>query len=434
MNKRKMSFVKWADVRDQVIAVNASLVEIIDQISPKDQPHLVEIDYLYGDTVVKHGQLQIPNKNNILVPVKDSDAPKDIINALSYQGIPLFFILTNDNEVFVNSGARCIPLNLFHQGSLLGLFETTNYLFNRPNEAVWSVSAGARTICMLPKISDDLGVKRLSKYYGFSTVLKLKKITDHFEVFKAIANSNNFSQRWINKLLFFTNKWLDKKFIVKYPAFKDYIFQQCWLQAQFSLEQVKLNLMWERFSEMTVLKNLNPGQFLTNQAKHLLNIAAGNLPSLRPTAKSQSEAPIIGLQKAITEVYGLKNNMPIIVSICRKYPGKNQPLYYSLSYPTIFEGSPFKKGFSTIKENLRNLKILMEVFQQCRVNQLEKSLLNNKKFEYFHVEEDPHKELLLSSSIIDNEDFCIYKKLFPKLEFPYASYFWNGCIRIIMND
>lgn len=431
MNKRKLSIVKWADIRNKVMGVNESIVHIIDQISPKDQPELIEIDYLYGDTIIDNGILQIPNKHNILVPVKDSGVSKNIIDALTYQGIPLCLSLENDNEVFINTGTRSVPLNLFQQGNLFGLFEAIDYIFDSQMKAIWSVSAGSRTIIMLPKISNEIGLKRLRKHYGLLSNLRLKKLTDHFEVFKSIAHSEHFSQQWINKILCFTEKWLDKIFLRKYLEFKDYILKTCWNQARFVIYMIHPKSSWENFSEATALKNLNPRPYLINQAKHLLNIADGHLPALRPTV-AQSAAPVLGIQKAILEIYELKKFMPIIMSLCPRNTIK-LPIYYSLSYQTIFEGSPINQTHTTISTDLRDLKILLDTFQQYIIyHQLEDTFSSNK-FEYFHVTKDPHKDFLPSISLIQSKDFIYYKKQFPDLEFPYASYFWNGCISITIN-
>lgn len=434
MNKRKISFTKWLDLRAKIFDINEPLVTILDQVDPKDQPLLIEIDYLYGDTIIKNGELQIPSKNDTLVSLKNSNVRKEFIDALSYQRIPLFMNIKNDNEVFIDNKARSIPLNLFKAGSLLGLFETANYIFDNPCETMWSVSAGARTIFMLPKISNEIGLKRLHKYYNIPTTLGLKELTDHFEIFKLIASSDNFSQAWINKVLFFTKKWLDPAFLKKYPEFKNYLLKQCWLQAQFAIEKVKVDLIWEKFSEAIALKRLNPGPFLTNHAKHLINIVVGSLPSFYPTGKSQTEAPITGIQRSIMDIYGLKNNMPIIMSICEKKQYRTLPLYYSLSYPTILEGSPLNKSHTTISETLRYLKILMDNFKEyVKFNKLEKSVLDCSTFEYIHTGQDLNKYFLLSNELIDQSDFSGYKKIFPNLSFPYASYFWNGCIKITFN-
>ena len=432
MNKRKLSIVKWADIRNKVKAVNESIVNIVDQIRPKDQPDLIEIDYLYGDTIIDNGTLQIPNKHNLLVPVKDSDFSKNIIRALSYQGIPLCLNLENDNEVFMNTRTRSVPLNLCQQGNMFGLFEAIDYIFDRPIKAMWSVSAGSRTIIMLPKISNELGLKKLRKHYDLSSTIRLKKLTDHFEVFKSIAHSKRFSQQWINKILCFTEKWLDKTFLRKYPEFKEYIFKTCWNQARFVIYMMHPKSSWENFSEAAALKNLHPRPFLINQAKHLLNIVNGYLPALRPSV-TQSAAPVLGIQRAILEIYELKKFMPIIMSLCPRGTIK-LPIYYSLSYQTIFEGSPINRTHTTISTDLRDLKILLDTFQQYMISYKLDNTFNSNKFEYFHVTEDPNKDFLSSLSLMQSKDFIYYKKQFPELEFPYASYFWNGCISITINE
>jgi len=180
----------WDDVRKKVQEVDPTLAKLIDQISPSKKYKLFQVKYAYGDLILKDGVLQLPIKKGCLLPVTDPSLDASLKEKLGYNTIPLFLTLHNSNEVFIDTGTRVIPLNLFRAGSLLGLFETADKCFNFSSK--WSVSAGARSIFMLPKISETGGFKRLRLQYRLPSRANLHQFSDHWHVFKDYSNFTSF--------------------------------------------------------------------------------------------------------------------------------------------------------------------------------------------------------------------------------------------------
>src|SRR5579871_3844189 len=199
----------WPEAREHVKQSNKSLAEIIDKISPNRNYLLYKVTYSFGDLIIKNGLLQLPQKKNCVQPLKDI-SDHEIKDKLSYSSIPLFLTLKNCHEVFLDTGDRIIPLNLFNAGSLLGLFESMDFLFNYKSNPRWNVSAGARSLFMLPKISEMQGLKRLAKQYEIdSSNLQMVNFSDHWHVFKSIALHPTFTQSWQSEILIFSKEWLN---------------------------------------------------------------------------------------------------------------------------------------------------------------------------------------------------------------------------------
>ncbi len=426
--------VSWKDVRDSVRAVDAKLADLIDNIDPDPSYQLLKVAYSYGDLILKDGVLQLPMTDRQLLPIDDPLLDKSIKEKLSYSQIPLFLTLHNCNEVFIDTGKRIIPLNLFQPGSLLGLFESVDYMFGQQVKPKWSMSAGARTIFTLPKINESSGLKRLRFHYHLPYDLKIQHFSDHWQLFKLIAAHENFTQTWHNEVLFFTKEWLVKRNgDPHWVEFHDYLFKHAWHQSRFAIGKVDLSLCWETFAEAISSRRLKPTPYLADQIKHIMLIVSGKWPGFKPADDLQKIAPTTGLQKAITEVYSLKQYLPTIMHVDSYENSQFSPIYYSLYFPTLLEGSPNNRSSSTIMLDLRDAKLLLEI--------LKNSFGGNKKFnhnefqktqfDYFHVEPDKYNEIKLSKAIaIEDSGFLKEKRQYPARVFCATSPFWRGCIRI----
>lgn len=436
MGKKNVTLKTWKEIRKDVINVNPHLADIIDQIDPSDKYKFVEATYLYGDIIINNGVLQLPENNDTLFPLKTFNAKNSIKDLLSYSDIPLFLTLEKDCEVFIDTGDRIVPLNLFHKGSLLGLFESMDFIFGRHSTAKWSVTAGSRSIIMLPKITDNLGLRRLRMHYGISSTTRLKSLSDHWNIFVTIAKHNKFEQPWHNKILFFSREWLTNK--DNFPGwnkFRDYLLCQAWNQAQFSIGMIELSLNWEKFAAAISSRNLKPRPYLSDHVKHILSVAMGNFPSFITMDDSQQAAPKIGLQKSFTEVYMLRDYLPTIMHCCSLEDIRSKPVYYSLSFPSLVEGSPLSNTSSTIMLNTRDVKLLIDTLKKYHTLSCPENFISNIEFDYFHVERDICNEIRSSTDII-KEDPIFERdiKLFPDRVFCSTSQFFKGCIRIILKN
>jgi len=428
--------IYWKDVRDEVRVINPKLAEIIDKISPDKNYPLIKASYRFGDLIVNNGTAFLPDKNGDLLSIKDPVITNVLKNQLSYSPIPLFLTLKNASEVFINSSFRAIPLNLFYPGSLLGLFESIDYLFDRSSSSNWCVSAGARNLFFLAKINEIGGFKRLKMEFEIDSTLQPRTLADHWRLFREIAQQDDFKQSWCNEVLFFTKPWFfNHRKDSSWFAFKEFLFKEAWHQAQFAISKVGLNLTWEYFSRAISARNLKPIPYLVDQVKHILLVGAGRWPGFRPSDTSDLIAPVDGLQNVFTDVYMLKKHLPTIMHTCSLERTFHVPSYYSLSYPTLLEGSPQSKSpASTIMIDLRDIKQIIDTLKPVFKDheKIDGATYGNINFEYFHVEKDKYGEIKMSNDLALLDKNLIHDKhKYPDRDFCATSQFWRGCIKIV---
>lgn len=429
LQKRKIEILDWASAKSLVKEVNLELYKIIEKLNPSSDFKLIRATYLFGDLIVKNGTTYFPNGNGALVTIERSDLPQDIKDKLGYTSIPLFLTLKNDNEVFADTGRRAVPINLFHAGGLLGVFETLPYIFGLQTCANWCVSAGSRSIILIPKISDSLGIDQLRFKYGVPTNIDPSNYSQQWYLFKAIAQHPNFEQSWENEVLFFTQDWFRNKGS-KWQNFNEYLFKEGWKQLQYSVGRIGSSLQWEISAELISLRNLKPRAYLADQLKHILSLYDVRAPAFQP-AFSQTTAPLLGLKKVIVDTYSLKHYLPTMMCINTLHDSDSPNIYYSLSFPTLLEGSVIDKATSTIMIDLRKIKQLIDTIHE-RGNKHYTDIV--KRISYFHVERDPHSEIKTSDLIVEEDhDFLKDMKMFPNRKFCSTSTFWRGCIKITVD-
>ena len=306
----------------------------------------------------------MPKKNGVLVSKDHADIPVEIKQLLDYSPIPLFMILEKSCEVFVQASNRVIPLISFFPGELLGLFESLDFLTNTPSSPIWSVSAGARSLFMLPKIAETQGINKLRKFYKLPTTLPLKEFEDQWEMFKHLSRQENFEESWTCEVVFFPKAWLKNHANTPWSVFHKYITMRCWRQIQYTLGHIESSIIWQSFSEAIENRNLSPRPYLVDTIKHLFAIVMGKYAAFIPADNTQLIAPTQKLQDIFINTYGIKDYYPTFMYPHHLESSPEKPIYYSLSLPTLLDGNPEKNKISKIMKDLREIKLLIDTFWQ----------------------------------------------------------------------
>ena len=428
MEENHFKELDWLSARDSVIKVNPELAAIIDKIDPPKALKLIKASYSFGDLIVKEGRLQVPSNGDIYKPYNPITNNK-LKEKLCFSNIPLTLLLNKKNDIFITENDRIIPLKVFKPGTLLGTFETVNFLCGIPSNPLWNVSAGSRLIFSLPKISDKIGIQRIQNEYSTSTDNTAHSLVTHWDLFRQIANHKEFKEKWKSDTLFFTADWFKHKAKdTRWLELREYIFKQAWLQSRQSLLKEELAVMWQSFMKAIAARRLHSTPYLIDTLKHIFLIFIGEFPAFQPLIHSNLSAPISGLQKAIVDVYGLKKYAPILMDMWLPEKGALNSFYYSLAVPTLFEGSPLSKtNSSTIMLDIKTLKTLIETV--LKDQKVRESFLKEINLSYFHIEEDKYQEIK-PSLIIPSEDKSFNMPHFKGLEFCSTSQFWRGCVKI----
>jgi hypothetical protein len=383
---------------------------------------------------VNKGNFYLPCKNGRLVHINDKIVPDSLRNKINYTSIPLCLVLSRSNEVYVETSERVIPLNYFLPGNLFGVFESINFMTGNNNQtALWSVSAGARSTFLLPRISDTIGHNKMRKKLGISAKAPTS-LFEHQKIFTQIVSRHNETTTnddiWENEILILPADLFSSSKSDTLELYK-FMISICWQQSQLFQDSIEFNLRWSSFAEEIGNRNLKPRVYTVAMVKFLYSISTGsNLAFIPNTNLDALPADIIG--RVYAEIYGLKQYFPTIMVPC-KFSLQNSPVYCSLSLPTILESSPYVKNQPSIMEDTREIRKLMRISAHSMI----KNSSNLKKsggdilYDFFHTEEDAYQELHNSAELIQEDPrFSLlshkYKDRIPCDNAP----FFRGCIRI----
>jgi len=440
-----IQILTWKKVKDLVQKQEPELAEIIDKINPDDSFHIYKISYRYGDFVYQKGTFFIPNSQQKLVPLNDSSVPKEIQQALSYSPLPLGITINNRGvEIFNELDDRVFSMAYFNQGLNLGIWEMFAPVIPL------TVTAGARSLQMLPRISEANSHKKL-KRFGIQSPPP-KTPLDQWAIFKEAAQHPEFSEPWQCDILFFSNKWAEEAKAANQPGsawllLQKFLLERAWRHTTYIRNKMHLEMLWETFSRFLNSKKIKPQPYLVETLKHLVFIALGVLPGFRPAVNNEA-APIDGIIRMYIESYGLKYYAPSLMQpdyFSLSSQDENNYIYYSLQVPTYQESIPKTRTPVSARADLTELIHLINHFTvELRENKTIQysahhfyNLLIQIKFDYFHDDAEPHigirpseemgiedpKLLYLPSNLSDNE---------PR-KFCDRGTFVRGCIRISSN-
>lgn len=412
--RTELEMLDWSDVREAVQKVNPRLVNIIDNLKLSPQHKLIKATYAFGDLIVKEGHL--------CLPIQESK----LYTQLNYSPIPLSLLLNKSSEVFVQNHDSALPLNRLQPGNFFGTFEAVNFMMHKPAASIWHVSAGARSIFMLPKISDLSGIKRLRAHYPIAHNLHLRSLSDHWSLFRQITQKPLFDFDWKSEVLFFPKVWLINKSPAWYP-FYNLMWEAMWNQAQYAMTDFNFRNEWQSCLTIIDQKRLKPSPYIMDTVKHLLHIIRGVATFFSPTANSEISVPLSELQHAFTDIYRLEHYQPTIMSPALFNIDEPSIGYYSLAFPALISGAHPVKSASFMPD-LKMIKLIMDYLSE---NSPALSPLAQTLLGYFHSAKDKFQDVLLSTEIPNRDlDFIQEYDKFPDRRFCAASPFWRGCIQI----
>jgi hypothetical protein len=431
--KLNLEQVRWLEVRDEVYKCNPELAERCDSNSKYgDDYPLFKIRYPYGASMVNKGEFCFPTTDGKTISIKDERIPQFLKTHLMYSHIPLALMMDNSSEVFIKVGNRAVPLNFLDSGDLFGLFELMNILglSQSLDTPIWDVSAGARSTFMLPSISDMISHNKIKKKLGADIYLPYN-LSAHWETFVDINKYSCNTDCWQNTILVFSKEWFSNQNTPGYIEFYKYLVKKCWQQFQLLEDFTEFSLLWLSFTHEINKRNLKPRSYLIDTIKHLILIAKGSAIGFMP-AINNTVLPASLIQKVYIDEYNLKDYIPNIMQPAKFVKGSK--IYYSLSFPTLLESSPYFKNPPSIIEDQREIKRLLSILVNIinQTNNPSISFFKNIKFDLFHSNQDPFGQILSTKIIPENDARFLeyYNNNKETRIFCASSSFFNGCISI----
>lgn len=402
----------WDDCRALVQALNPTLHQIIEAISPSKKYLLWEVEYQYGEKIVELGKLCLPNAEGRLLPIDHASTLPLYREQLSYAAIPLILQLTRGNELFLEQAGHSVPLRIVLPGDVYGTCD----LFSS-----YSVTAGARSVFLAAKVTDALSHKRLRMTYPMSLHAP-KKLSEHWQVMKAISNSSGHLP-WKCKVLIFGKEWFsDGRQNAAWAPLAIYLQQQMRRFANHA-QQWLMGAQWRSFTAQLQIRQQKLSAYVRAVMLHLIGIAHGWQPGFIAADLNETLLPLCTIEHAYTHIYQLKEYAPIILQPWQfKRSDGHTFAYYPLCYPALLEFlSPHSLASRLLGELHEIQQWLKLLHDKAEVN----------PFNYFHYETDPLGEIKPSPQLLHmdvNLKRCLER--FPGKIFPSQGPGFKACIQI----
>lgn len=437
LNSKNNNFSKlaWSDVREEVHGVNPELAILIDELELSPEYAIYKAIYPYGSEILQKGKMHFPNEHGNLIPLTNSELPKEVQEDLGYNfgSNPISLVLENTIEVFANLGDRILPLyGLVEPGTLFGTWLVLNQQPSNCQILLWDITAGVRSILAVQNIYEKQSNTNLKKTYHVQSD-KPSSLYDQWYMFKEILNHPSFGEPIKSSLLFFGKKWFEHMDDPAWAKFYLHLYESAFINSDFWRNQFMCDML---FSVIQHKRNIRPSPYISSIVKHLFSIGIGAVPGFAPAIDNMA-APIDRLTHAYSEVYKVKGYPPtfLIPKHFNMHDLESRPVYYSLNFPTSVEFSQKSRQKSSLINDLCEIRSLLETYLQeilygsHNVEQAPLHMVaNDVHYRCFHADfkqfHNIHDTLL-----IPKED-----KSFPAITentpFPANNSFFRACVRI----
>jgi len=425
--------VNWKDISEQVKKHNHEFFSLLENITHINKYKLIQVEYLYGTNIIKEGIINIPNKNNQLIPLDSPCFPEELRKMLSYSPIPFGLLLNKVSEVYIELDERIVPLNIIPPGEFFGLFELLSTLNNTKSIPIWNVYAGARSTFMLPRITDSYSHRRLRNELGISSNTPTMP-TEHANIFSQINAQESTNKQWKSQVIFFTGEWFD--LIKNNSTFKEishYFFKLGWGYK----DDRTASILWESSANAIAKRRLKLRPYLLDTVKHIFYMGMGHFPGFNAADAKELDVPTKVIQDCYVNVYSLKEYLPIIMR-STKVRHTEYSIYYFMTYPTLLAGFPTVRSTPSILMDIKDIKRIIETLHnklpQVAHPEIYK-IISDIHFEFYHSEFDKMQEIQHSSLLPKNNPHILGNcNKYKDRSFPVNSPFMAGCIEISLRD
>jgi len=433
----------WQSIRERVHKLNPDFATLIDKINPDSSFKMYIAKYPFGAQILDNGEFYLPTQAGGRIAFQSDEVPSEIKEDLGYNlgSNPISMVLHNSLEMFVALEDRIVPFSMISPGKIFGLWRCLDILGAQKQESLshtsifsWGMTAGARSLFMLPKISEALAHNKLKQAMRV-TVDKPNSLLDHWKVFKDLAQQDTFPEPWHVEVLYFSKKWVDYLADPAWINLRYYLLNMVWQNTGFWRNQFVWNLT---FTRIQTLRRIKASPYIADVVKHLLAIGIGAFPGFRPALDS-SLAPIKGIQQVYTDFYELKEYAPIIMQPeTFNFLTDKDPVYYSLQFPTACELAPKTSGRSSAISDLYDVRALINKYlsyitdkglniEGTPLHELAKQL----HIDYYHNNVELYEGMRESETLIQHDvNFRKAMEPFQDREFPKNSAFVKGAMAI----
>lgn len=435
-NQPLIELISWSKARRRIMTGCKKLLSVLDQIDPPKNLKLIKARYPFGSTIIKNGVLHLPINNYESIPINDSRIDNSIKDQLSYCSVPIGMISENSLEIYRETDSKIFSVAMSgpHTGLEIGIIE------NFGSAAAYTVSSGARSLYMVPKISKTSAHKKLRREYGIISPPP-KRILDHWQIFRELHASHNFNTKWHCELIFLTKDWvpyINADNDLSWLRLKSYIQQKAWDHCELGRNKVLLDIVWQQVTSLLTNKGIKPDPYIVDTLKHLIFISLGGISGCRPVSGDDFAGPMNEVQSIYSEIYGLEDQIPTIMQPYNFSLQQDKPAYYSMQSPMLLSSTPNFRSMSSNIDDIRELmNIKSYVFDQdygnLQVkNTLFNTLLKKIRFNYYHSDMFAYgSEIRPTKEMPDSDPELLYMPTRNgKQVFADNGGYIRGCIKI----
>lgn len=434
MKPARIEETVWQQIRNQVIQTNPELAKIIDEIDPDKSYKLFRVYYPYGTKIINEGVLNIPNKQGELVSIYHTDISKQLQTQLGYISVPFGIVMTKAIEIYRELPERVFTVGITYAGTgiEMGIWEYFG------DAAGYNVSAGARSLFMVPSISDTTFHKRINKEFKIDTPAPHTPV-EHWDAFRKVANSPGFQDDWYCEMLFLGHKWYDNldNNTAAWKNLKLHILKKGWTHSSVGRSRYILDLDWHVMMEALNKMREKVNSYVIDTLRHFISICCSQLPASKPATNDEA-APVKALQQAWLDIYKLKDYVPTIM---QPYPydyRSKEPVYYSLRIPSLLIFAPSSKNVATNMDDMRDLMNLttylkQKDFKNVKVGHINfNDILEQTEFTFFHEPRYAYGENIhYSDTLVDGDENLTFLQFKSDNKiFAHNGPFCRGCIRL----
>jgi hypothetical protein len=430
--------LSWDEARQYAAKGCQELFQILEEIDPGNKCTFFRVRYPFGDTIMHDDAVYIPREDSQSVPLGDSNIPQYLKDHLGYRSIPFGILTENPVEVYRETEDRIFSIELSdpNKGIEIGIFE---YFGLTP---CYSVVSGARSLFMVPKISEKRHHKKVLKEYGLNC-LQPKNILKHWHVFKQLYNSALFKTEWESEVLYLSKSWDEglKKHKKSHAWEKlvSYLYKKGFEHSELGRRKLVLDVLWQKVAAIMNQEGRRADNYVLDTLRHLIYIFLGGTSASRP-AIDDFAGPITEIQTIYLETYGLEQ-VPTIMRPCQFSFEKNQPVYYSMQNPMMISSSPNARQLQTIIEEMRDLMILKTILSQnygnIKIDGIKlHDLIHSMKLEFFHRDLYSYgKDIRPTHEIPEMDADFLYSPMAKAgLTFADNGSFIGGCVKITRDE
>ncbi len=434
--KQLFEELTWSNARNIILkSCGKELVDIIDEISPDDRFKLIKFQFPYGTKIVEDGVMRFPIDQDTLLPVTDSRLPDFIKKNLCYLTVPLGIITKNIFEIYHECGDKLFSLYVINHGLQLGIWE----FFGASTP--YSITSGARSAYMIPRISITTLHNNLKKKYNITSTVPTRLI-DQWNVFKELANSKTFNKNWNTEILVLNKEWfeeLNKKNPSKgWLRLKNHLYQRSWDHTNVARKKLLTDFYWQAIVKNFGGKKRKCNPYVIDTLKHLLFIIIGALPASMPFDGDESYGPFNRIQEIYENDYGVEYIPTIMLPTYLSFDNK-LPVYYSIQTPTLLNTTLKSKYVTSNMDDLRDLKDLVNDFVKesanisIKINNVFiRDMLNKVHFNFYHIDRFAYGGIINPTSSLPESD---KRFLYDGIEgnnnkFAANGTFIRGCVKI----